>query len=367
LLHVARSVSCQTMDYGQGTMLSIRQATIADREELIGPLSKGVYDGNDYFPARVDRYFADQTRGTKHMLVACDATSQKILGLDVVCLYDDGETVMLQALRVRPEARGRGVAKALSEAVDAYVARVLLPTLHPPRRIRVITSGTNPSIGLFEKRGFRRMQRYGLCGASISAGSWESSGHQHELERPRAHGDKISQLREMHFRAEDEGDILQYLPRDNPYLLFDWLVELPTVAALERLESTGVRFFVRGDRSVKQNNNVQDRDAQPVSPSLSFGGYTDWIDGTQLYCTVFCAGDMFAFCDHVRCWVRCAVGGARPISKLVFFYDRSLDFPQTEGAATARNVVEEALGSYKDAWIPFFEEADGVVVMEKPF
>lgn len=324
--------------------LVCRIATEADREAICGDLSDGVYDGNDYLPARIDFYYQMQAAGIYHMILCCESDGTDVrrpLGLDVVCRYDGGESIMLQALRVKPSARGRGVAKALSLAAAELVETLENPK---PRRMRIITTATNPSVGLFQKQGFVEVHRMGICGAEILASP--AAG----VLSPVTSSDGIEEVQ----RA---ADAVQCLPQgcNCPYLVFDWQVEPVSASNAARLQQQhAVRFYSAGRG---ETNNRSDEWA--LRQSLSLGALTTYVSGTKMYCTVYAGGHAPTFEAHVRHWVRKALK-AGSVRNIVFFYD---EFP--EAGSDVERTVADALGGHEGGWISFFQTAGGVIVMEK--
>jgi len=313
----------------------VRKATEADRDIIAGDLSAGVYDGNDYLPARMDFYFADQEAGLKHMLLCCDADTGVPCGLDVVCLYDGGETVMLQALRVREDARGKGVATALSEAARDLVHTGLTPR---PSLMRIITTRTNPSVGLHTKQGYMQTHEFGICGTAIV----ESEA------APIATLGDVDSLVEV----SNAADVIRRIssqPEPPPYVLFDWQVERWSIQNLERLQRChSVRFFAHAEGD----------QVGGAALSLSLGALTDWVNGRQMYASIFAGGNREVFAEHARHWVRTAI--RCKASHMVIFYDATLH-PQRVG----HTALSLELGHHKGDWIPFFESSGGVIVMEK--
>ena len=76
-----------------------------------------------------------------------------IVGLETVSLFDNGETVMFQALRTRKSHRGLGVGQALSRA-----AHSLVPSL-APKAVRLRTTTKFPahqvSVHMHVKQGYK--------------------------------------------------------------------------------------------------------------------------------------------------------------------------------------------------------------------
>jgi hypothetical protein len=110
---------------------SSNASTHPDKEGIL-TISKGVYIGHDglswdYLPYKLEKWFADPN---KVMFVAesddfyCKKKGQ-IAAFDVVSIYDGGETVMSQALRVGRNYRGIGFATKVSTAGLDFVRKSL--------------------------------------------------------------------------------------------------------------------------------------------------------------------------------------------------------------------------------------------------
>ena len=147
------------------TELSCRSVRAADRGTIIDEISPGIYNGHDYLPFNFERFLADPT---KNMIACVDRTAggaERVLGLDTVSTFDEGTSVMFQALRVHPQFQRRGVAKRLAVACNECVA-----ALRPkPVRIRVTTNSQNASsIALHKRLGFSLKLRLMLCGMHVA-------------------------------------------------------------------------------------------------------------------------------------------------------------------------------------------------------
>ena len=79
-------------------------------------MSKGIYEGHDYFLHVFLRWLDDSKR---RILVA--EKGNVIIGLRAFHVVDDGRTVVSQSLRVHPKYRGQGVSALLIRAAQEYV------------------------------------------------------------------------------------------------------------------------------------------------------------------------------------------------------------------------------------------------------
>jgi hypothetical protein len=120
-----------------GGHVSVRPCTLSDEAQVM-KMSEGIYEGWDYLPACFHRWLNDPDR---HMFVAESVTQgeggeDQLVGLDTVSLFDKGNTVMFQALRVVEAQQGRGVGKLLSATGLEFACTQLSPL---PQRVRVTT------------------------------------------------------------------------------------------------------------------------------------------------------------------------------------------------------------------------------------
>lgn len=135
--------------------LFVRKVTSDDRIEVLGELSAGIYDGHDYLPYRFDRWMIDGI----HTMFACVAahSTNVIVGLDTIAVFDDDQTIMFQALRVHAGYRGAGIASTLTKHLMTYVAE------HCKRAkcLRVTTLQSNQhSLHLHFKQGYTMQAQY---------------------------------------------------------------------------------------------------------------------------------------------------------------------------------------------------------------
>ncbi|XP_068128237.1 probable N-acetyltransferase 16 isoform X2 [Hyperolius riggenbachi] len=102
-------------------------ATAEDYEEVMS-ISEGIYNGKDYLPFRYHAWLKEPNR----RMFLCKKEG-KIVGFRSFLLVDDGETAVVQGLRVAPWARGQGIA--------GIIQRFFIETLHSEhpkvRRIRL--------------------------------------------------------------------------------------------------------------------------------------------------------------------------------------------------------------------------------------
>ncbi|XP_053714819.1 histidine N-acetyltransferase isoform X1 [Synchiropus splendidus] len=86
------------------------QFTVATEEDFddIMAMSQDIYGGLDYLPTRYTSWLQETNR-----TVILARKQEKVIALESVCVIDDGETMLVEGLRVAPQERGKGVAGVL--------------------------------------------------------------------------------------------------------------------------------------------------------------------------------------------------------------------------------------------------------------
>ncbi|KAK7176632.1 hypothetical protein R3I93_000764 [Phoxinus phoxinus] len=86
------------------------QFTVATEEDFddIMAMSKDIYGGLDYLPSRYQAWLQETNR-----TVILARKQGKVIALESACVIDDGETMLVEGLRVAPQERGKGVAGVL--------------------------------------------------------------------------------------------------------------------------------------------------------------------------------------------------------------------------------------------------------------
>ncbi|XP_061665207.1 histidine N-acetyltransferase isoform X1 [Syngnathoides biaculeatus] len=86
------------------------QFTVATEEDFddIMAISQDIYGGLDYLPTRYSSWLQETNR-----TVVLARKQGKVIALESVCVIDEGETVLVEGLRVAPQERGKGVAGVL--------------------------------------------------------------------------------------------------------------------------------------------------------------------------------------------------------------------------------------------------------------
>lgn len=86
------------------------QFTVATEDDFddIMAMSQDIYGGLDYLPTRYTSWLQETNR-----TVILARKHGKVIALESVCVIDDGETMLVEGLRVAPQERGKGVAGVL--------------------------------------------------------------------------------------------------------------------------------------------------------------------------------------------------------------------------------------------------------------
>ncbi|KAL9958119.1 hypothetical protein ACROYT_G035090 [Oculina patagonica] len=95
--------------------LTFRLARPNDFDEVL-KLSEGIYDGHDYLPFRYHTWIK-----MENVAVMLAYNGEKLVGLLLRTVVDDGKTVIGRAGRTLRELRGQGINKRLFQAVDAFI------------------------------------------------------------------------------------------------------------------------------------------------------------------------------------------------------------------------------------------------------
>ncbi|TFG94064.1 GNAT family N-acetyltransferase [Candidatus Thorarchaeota archaeon] len=126
-------------------MTNIRRLRESDKEDIL-EIAQHTWDGHDYVPYFFDSWLEDKD---SHPVGIED--DGHIIALANLRVIDDGKTGWMEALRVHPSYRGKGLATILTQHV------VQLATSIPVKRIRYTTAASNKtSLHLAETVGMKR-------------------------------------------------------------------------------------------------------------------------------------------------------------------------------------------------------------------
>lgn len=95
--------------------ITIRKAREDDFEAIV-EMSKGIYDGHDYFLCVFHEWLQNS-----HRLIFVAECQEKVVGLRAINIVDDGKTFISQGLRIHPGFRGQGLSSRLISAVHDYI------------------------------------------------------------------------------------------------------------------------------------------------------------------------------------------------------------------------------------------------------
>nr|XP_023650351.1 histidine N-acetyltransferase-like [Paramormyrops kingsleyae] len=107
-MKIENSLPCPLLpEFPSQTGLQFTVATEEDFDEIMA-MSQDIYGGLDYLPTRYGSWLQEP-----HRMVILARKDGKVIALESVCVIDDGETVLVEGLRVAPQERGKGVAGVL--------------------------------------------------------------------------------------------------------------------------------------------------------------------------------------------------------------------------------------------------------------
>ncbi|KAJ8416799.1 hypothetical protein AAFF_G00326770 [Aldrovandia affinis] len=107
-MKIESSLPCPQLPESPPQMgLQFSVATEEDFDEIMA-MSQDIYGGLDYLPTRYQAWLQETNR-----MVILARKQGKVIALESVCVIDDGETVLVEGLRVAPQERGKGVAGVL--------------------------------------------------------------------------------------------------------------------------------------------------------------------------------------------------------------------------------------------------------------
>ncbi|XP_061815965.1 histidine N-acetyltransferase isoform X1 [Nerophis lumbriciformis] len=113
------------------------QFTVATEEDFddIMAMSQDIYGGLDYLPTRYTSWLQESNR-----TVILARKQGKVIALESVCVIDNGQTMLVEGLRVAPQERGKGVAGVLlrfcSELVKSKYPEVKVSRLTRDDQLR---------------------------------------------------------------------------------------------------------------------------------------------------------------------------------------------------------------------------------------
>ncbi|XP_066537577.1 histidine N-acetyltransferase [Hoplias malabaricus] len=107
-MKIENSLPCQHLpEVHSQTGLHFTVATEEDFDDIMA-MSQDIYGGLDYLPTRYQSWLQETNR-----TVILARKQGKVIALESVCVIDDGETMLVEGLRVAPQERGKGVAGVL--------------------------------------------------------------------------------------------------------------------------------------------------------------------------------------------------------------------------------------------------------------
>ncbi|XP_023685019.1 histidine N-acetyltransferase-like isoform X1 [Paramormyrops kingsleyae] len=150
--------------------LQFSRAAEEDFEEILS-ISKDIYGGLDYLPSRYGAWLQDP-----HRMVILARKQGKVIALQSVCVIDDGQTALVEGLRVAPQERGKGVARVLlkfcsqmvkSRYPSVKVSRLTRDDPLGPRDLQKYQLIAKQGILLFEFQAEKLRQRLADLGSEL--------------------------------------------------------------------------------------------------------------------------------------------------------------------------------------------------------
>lgn len=238
-------------------MDDIRPLRESDREDVL-EIAKHTWDGHDYVPYFFDTWLKDEN---SHPLgIEIDG---HIIALANLRVIDNGQTGWMEALRVHPEHRGKGLAATLTQYV-VHVAQNI-----PVKRIRYTTAvGNMTSLHLGDTVGMKRKFNLAVHWQENPAEiSWRSS-QRPIIEVP---------ANEVYQDLIDS----KLLPFN--IIIYDWKAIDATIDGLAKVAAFA-KFWIQ-----KQAGKIT---------SFSLGFPRDEKSGSQWNFTIY-AADVTGFLDHL--------------------------------------------------------------------
>ncbi|MFQ6090750.1 MAG: GNAT family N-acetyltransferase, partial [Candidatus Bipolaricaulia bacterium] len=199
----------------------IRRATPEDKDDIL-KISARVWEGHDYIPLALDRWLKEGG------LLAAELDG-RVVGFAKTSVLGPGE-LWLEGLRVHPEYRGKGIAKALA------ATQLQEALAQSPRSVRFATAEVNvESIHISEELGFREIARFTYMAGPIGEG----------IESPKvAPADDPAEIAEFIFNSEAYHESRGLLPQG-------WIFKEFSETLLEELIRQGALFYYAGEGEVR--------------------------------------------------------------------------------------------------------------------
>lgn len=238
-------------------MNDIRPLRESDKEDIL-EIARHTWDGHDYIPFFFDGWLKDKDSHP----VGIEYNGH-IIALANLRVIDDGRTGWMEALRVHPNHRGKGLATALTQYVVQLAKRI------PVERIRYTTHvGNETSLHLAETVNMKRKLNLGVhWQENPTEIFWRSSGQ--ALIEVTAH--------------DTYQDLLSAKLLPFNIIIYDWKALDATPEGLAKVGSIA-RFWIQ-----KKDNTIA---------SFSLGYTRDAKSGLQWGFTIY-AKDTAGFLDHL--------------------------------------------------------------------
>ncbi|XP_062372873.1 N-acetyltransferase 16, like isoform X2 [Sardina pilchardus] len=145
---------------GENDGLTFWLAKPEDYDDVMS-ISKDIYLGNDYLPHRYHEWMVEPDR-----VVILARRAGKLVALESGIVVDNGQTVVVEGLRVCPSERGHGLAGIIQAFCDNYMRN-----LYPSIKLKRMTRGDDPGPEKLSK--FRLLARRSVLSLSGETESFD--------------------------------------------------------------------------------------------------------------------------------------------------------------------------------------------------
>ena len=212
-----------------------------DRDD-VAELARHTYGGHDYICEQLPEWCASPACAPHGIEVA-----GQLVALENARLLDDGRTLWLEALRVHPTMRRRGLASRLQHGT-LHAARQRWPGL---QRVRYTTQLTNgASIALARSCGMREAYRWGFVFVpALSVPAFMARAKELRAELAAQTAGKGAGCGHDVLETNAAGLLTVLQQHGDAPLMLDWKVHEATLANVSKLMRSGASAAVREDGS----------------------------------------------------------------------------------------------------------------------
>ncbi|XP_076145850.1 N-acetyltransferase 16, like [Alosa pseudoharengus] len=225
---------------GENDGLTFWLARPEDYDDVMS-ISQDIYRGNDYLPHRYHEWMDEPDR-----VVILARRAGKLVALESGIVVDDGQTVVVEGLRVCPSERGHGVAGVIQAFADSYMKK-----LYPSIKVKHLTRGDDPGPEKLSK--FRLLARRAIL--SLSGETESFDGFISALKAKLMSNEGAGGSDGTHLALETEQqlrtillepDIVSRLQLPGGAIIQDWQPLQPIESNLAVLRRRNLAWFVGG-------------------------------------------------------------------------------------------------------------------------